>query len=274
MKNFLWPLMIAALGAGNSCQQALNVEKEKEVLIAVNEEERDAYFARDLGRLETIWKQEPASKRIFTSASAITELNGWQEIRANYEEDFNNAEKWDDMKDITASFSHYDIQITGKTALLYHDIHWTGEYRGEALDITQKRIVHFVHEGGSWKFNVTVQMSVPDADIQENKKTAALYHELVPENVDLILTEDFFGQNEKGRHTWDRESHRRYLSSGNYKRDSIFQQVAEGDWVATRFFREMLQNGDTVKFEAMHFKRFEDGKIAEIWEYADSQQAE
>ena len=123
-------------------------------------------------------------------------------------------------------------------------------------------------------FVSTFQLSVPDSYIWDNKNTAALYHELKPENVDLILTEGFFGQNEKGRHTWDRENHHRYLSNGRYKRDSIFYQVAEGDWVATRFFREMLWNGDTVKFEGMHFKRFEEGKIAEIWEYADSQQIE
>jgi len=39
--------------------------------------------------------------------------------------------------------------------------------------------------------------------------------------------------------------------------------------VATRFFREMDWQGKRIKFEAMQFKRFEDGKIAEIWEYGD-----
>jgi predicted ester cyclase len=56
--------------------------------------------------------------------------------------------------------------------------------------------------------------------------------------------------------------------------DSIFYHIAEGDWVATRFVRTAEYQGDTVKFEAMHFKRFENGKIAEIWEYGDSKQVE
>ena len=113
------------------------------------------------------------------------------------------------------------------------------------------------------------------ADIEKNKRIATLYHELKAENVDAILAENFKGHHEKGRgNIWDKESHRRFLSNGRYKKDSIFQQVAEEDWVATRFFREMMWNGDTAIFEAMHFKRFEDGKIAEIWEYADTQQAE
>jgi predicted ester cyclase len=33
-------------------------------------------------------------------------------------------------------------------------------------------------------------------------------------------------------------------------------------------------NGKRVSVEAMHFKRFENGKIAEIWEYGDSAQIE
>ena len=109
-------------------------------------------------------------------------------------------------------------------------------------------------------------------DIEKNKKVATIYHELKAENIDDILTEDFIGRHEKNRSPWNREQHRTYLSNGRYKEDSIFHQIAEGNWVATRFFREMEWQGDTVIFEAMHFKRFENGKIAEIWEYADTQQ--
>jgi hypothetical protein len=274
MKKFFWLFIVPLLIAGSSCQKTLDPEKEKEVLIALNEEERDAYFAHDLARLENVWKQLPTSRRVFSTASGITELYGWDEIRANYDEDINDAEKWERMADVAASFSNYDVQLAGKTALMYHDIHWTGTYGGGPLDMKQKRIVHCVKQGGAWKFDMTVQMTVPDENVAENKRTSALYHELKPENVDLILTEDFIGRAEKDRHTWDRESHRNYLSNGVYKRDSIFQQVAEGNWVATRFFREMDYQGKRVKVEAMHFKRFEDGKIAEIWEYADSGQLE
>ncbi|GEM_PF-2464579 len=109
-------------------------------------------------------------------------------------------------------------------------------------------------------------------EAQKNKEIAAKYHELNPANIDAILTANFIGRNEKSRHTWNRENHRQYLTNGRYKVDSIFYQIAEGDWVATRFFRRMEWQGDTVTFEGMHFKRFENGKIAEIWEYGDSGQ--
>lgn len=111
-------------------------------------------------------------------------------------------------------------------------------------------------------------------DIEKNRKVATIYHDLKAENIDKILTEDFKGRQEQDKFTWDRERHRNYLSNSNFKRDSIFLQVAEGNWVATRFFREMDYQGNRIKVEAMHFKRFEDGKIAEIWEYGDRSQFE
>jgi len=111
------------------------------------------------------------------------------------------------------------------------------------------------------------------SEIKKNKEIATKYHDLNANDVDSILTVNFIGRNAKNLFTWNRENHREYLSNGLYKKDSIIQQVAEGDLVATRFVRTMDYTGDTVKVEVMHFKRFENGKIAEIWEYTDYMQA-
>jgi hypothetical protein len=112
------------------------------------------------------------------------------------------------------------------------------------------------------------------ADIEKNKRIATLYHQLNAGDVDIILTEDYIGGDEQRRRSWNREDHRNFLSNGIYKKDSILNQVAEGDWVATRFVRTMDWNGKMVSVEAMQFKRFEKGKISEIWEYADPSQIE
>ena len=106
------------------------------------------------------------------------------------------------------------------------------------------------------------------SSIEANKKIAAMYHDLNPDNIDVIFTEDFIGRGENG-HTWNREDHREYLSNGRFKVDSISHQIAEGEWVATMYTRTMEYKGDTISAPIMHFKRFEDGKIAEVWEYYD-----
>ena len=107
------------------------------------------------------------------------------------------------------------------------------------------------------------------SEIQKNKEISAKYHELKANDIDSILTDNFMGRTAKDLHTWNRENHREYLSSNSYKKDSVIQQIAEGDWVATRFARTMDYQGDTVKVYLMQFKRFENGKIAEIHEYWD-----
>ena len=112
-----------------------------------------------------------------------------------------------------------------------------------------------------------VKTDIEADKLAENKRIALLYHDLNPEDMDEIFTEDFMGRGEN--HDWDLESHRNYLSSDRYMVDSIIQQIAEGDWVATWLTRTLDYQGERLSVPIMHFKRFEDGKIAELWEFYD-----
>ena len=124
-------------------------------------------------------------------------------------------------------------------------------------------------DAGKWLIDFVHSTPLTESD---NKKVAAKYHELKADDVNAILCEDFIGRNEKSRHTWTRDNHIKFLSNDVYKKDSIFHQIVEGDWVATRFVRTIDWKGERVQFEGMHFKRFENGKIAEVWEYGDTKQ--
>ena len=256
-----------------SCSNILNEEKEKEAIKAVIEEEKDAFFARDVARLGETWIQDSTALKLYFSVNGLSYLPGWSEVETDHKNGA-ESEMWDNVKDLKAEFSDYEFNFYKNTALVFCNTSWSGLYYGEELNLVQKRILHFIKINGKWKYDLMAMYNVPSEDIAKNKKTATIYHELNPENVDIILTEDFIGRTEKNMFTWDRENHRNYLTNGVYKRDSIFQQVAEGNWVATRFFREMDRQGKRIKVEGMHFKRFEDGKIAEIWEYGDSRQFE
>jgi len=135
--------------------------------------------------------------------------------------------------------------------------------RGAWVDVCERQ------ENGDWKMALTLYTDVGDG----NKRIASLYHELNPDNMDMILTEDFIGRNEKNRYSWNKEKHKNYWTNNKgMATDKIYHQIAEGDWVATWFIRTGEQDGETISGEMMHFKRFEDGKIAEIWEYGDSRQ--
>ena len=105
--------------------------------------------------------------------------------------------------------------------------------------------------------------------VEENKKVARIYHDLNQDDVLNILTPDFIGRHPTG-FTWNREDHRGFVT--NDLTDTIHEQFAEGDWVATRFTRTGTVGNNPINVEFMHFKLFRDGKIAEIWEYFDSKQ--
>jgi len=155
----------------NGCQPQVDIEAAEKAVIAVNEEERDAFFAKDIIRLAEVWVQEPSSRRYFPSGKSLRVLNGWTEIKADYEEDF-EAEWWDDYKDVKADFLNYVVSVNANSAVVYHDIHWTGMYLEEPFETNQNRIVYLVNHDDTWKISLIVQMTVPEEKEEVTEETA------------------------------------------------------------------------------------------------------
>ena len=110
--------------------------------------------------------------------------------------------------------------------------------------------------------------------VDENKEVSRRYHDLKPEEMDEIITQDFIGRGPKG-FTWTLQAHKEYWEKNpGQAHDTIHEQVAEGNLVATRFTREGTQDGNPSKGDFMSFKRLQDGKIAEIWELWVVQEAQ
>lgn len=109
------------------------------------------------------------------------------------------------------------------------------------------------------------------ADQERNKKIAVKYHALNPDDIDAILAEDFIGRTDGD--TWDREVQREFWKEYESE-DKILHLVAEDDLVAIRFTRMSEFEGEKIKADAMQFMRFENGKIAEIWEIFGQSQVE
>ena len=105
--------------------------------------------------------------------------------------------------------------------------------------------------------------------LEENKKISTLYHERNLKDIDNVLSVDFVGSyflNETTPIMWSKEDHRNTIISVPDMRDSILVQIAEDDWVATRFLRTIKNEESNVKLEVMQFKQFKNGKIIRSWE--------
>ena len=124
---------------------------------------------------------------------------------------------------------------------------------------------------GQWKLAyLSTALTSPYENINKNLETSATYHKLNADDIDNILADKFIGKNEQSKQTWETDGRRKYLTNGESKTDSFYVQMGRGNWIATMFERKMNEGDKT--FQAMQFKRFENDKIAEIFEYGDRKQ--
>ena len=68
---------------------------------------------------------------------------------------------WADYEDVMADFSNYDISVFDKTAIVSHDVKWTGKHLGEPYENEQKRLCHLVKAEEGWKLTLTIMMTIP-----------------------------------------------------------------------------------------------------------------
>ena len=67
MKKYLWTLFAIILLAGTSCQEKIDIEKEKAAIIAVIEEETNAFRDRDFDRFAATYVQDKTFIRLNAS---------------------------------------------------------------------------------------------------------------------------------------------------------------------------------------------------------------
>jgi len=245
-------------------------EKEKEAVLKVLKEETDAFIANDLERIAAIHIQDSTLTRMSIGSKDYNFVKGWDEVKKMFENYFKVNSTDSSWQNPRNNKDNIIMKVADNSAWLVCDNTWKYEYNNEEMGFTNMQVAFFEKVNGKWKFSFDSYIQKPV--VNDNKKVARKYHELKAEDVNSILCDDFIGRNEKSRHTWNAEQHIKYLSNGVYKKDSIFHQTAEGNWVTTRFVRTMDWNGKRVSAEMMHFKKFRNGKIAEIWEYGDTRQ--
>ena len=266
-KNFI-ALFTIIFFVGFSCQKKIKIEKEKAAIIAVIEEETDAWYDRDYERLVACHVQGKRNIRLTASKESFFYTVGFQ--NAELKKFIANDPDLDLSKEVKSNFK---INVYPKSAWAVYD----NEYYNEGGELVNKGVhVQFLEKHkGKWKIVFLSMVATGSyVDAENNLKIANMYHDTNPEDVDMILTKEFSGRNEEYKNTWDRESHRNFLSNHPNIKDTIFSQIGDGDLIATRFTRSMNYQGKDVNVDAIHFKRFENGKIAEIWELSDTKQVE
>ena len=80
MKIFVGTILAILIFAGTSCQIAVNVEKEKEAILAVLEEENAAMLAMDKERVFALHVQDDLETRLELGEYGFNTYSGWDEV--------------------------------------------------------------------------------------------------------------------------------------------------------------------------------------------------
>jgi hypothetical protein len=182
------------LFSGLSCGNLADLEKEKAAIIAVIEEETEAFYARDYDRMAAAHVQDETEIRIDVGPYGHTISRGWGDaslkdfLLKNPEPGTNYEKK-----------SNYQIKVYSGSAWAVYD-NSAYSSKGQLLDKSVHiQFLEKVH--GRWKIAHMAIVNATSAErAEDNGRFAALGHGAKPENIDRIPAGHFIGRLQKDRH--------------------------------------------------------------------------
>jgi hypothetical protein len=134
-----------------SCEEKIDINKEKEAIKAVFEQEKAGFFNQDYATMAETWIQEPSSVKIYMSAEGQTKFEGWEAISKHDQE--NLADTTWNRKLFTLTFLNYKINLLDdESAWVMSEAKWEGIYQGAPMKTVQTRINILQKTNGKWKF--------------------------------------------------------------------------------------------------------------------------
>jgi hypothetical protein len=163
MKKYLLPLIVFVLLTGTSCQEKIDIEKEKQAIITVIEEETDAFIHRDYERWVNTYVQDESNIRLSASSNDYNYVIGWDDLNSSFKEAFEDTT---DLQ-VKAVKTNYKIKVYDNAAWIVCDEKYLNIETGEDMGIAliEARILEKVEE--EWKI---VYLSYVDATSYEEDK--------------------------------------------------------------------------------------------------------
>ena len=146
MKKYLFTLIVFSLMAGASCQEKINIDKEKEAIKAVIENETNSNYAKNFDQQKKSFLQDESLIGISAGKGGYTYMKGWDKISSNYEENHKNSPSPSTDK---LEFKNYNIKVYPESAwAVYEQIRYNSE--GDFVNNNlQTRVLEKIN--GEWK---------------------------------------------------------------------------------------------------------------------------
>jgi hypothetical protein len=160
MKTKALALFSLLIIVSSSCQKQVDILAEQEAIKAVMEEEKQAFYNRDLEALAATWIQEPSSIKLYLTKEGQTQLIGWDKIYADDKRYLETDTM--DRKKIDISFSDFQFNIYENNAWVMFKAIWKIPQNSTTNIFEQTRISAFEKTDGKWKYTLMAIYNVPD----------------------------------------------------------------------------------------------------------------
>ena len=149
MKIFAGTILAILIFAGASCQSTVNVEQEKEAILAVLQEEVDASMALDKERLFALHVQDDMETRLELGEYGFNTYKGWDEVSALLG-DFIDRDDVLAGENLVNIKENLIIKVTGNTAWLTCDNIWEWTIDGEKERLSSIQVTFLEKINGEW----------------------------------------------------------------------------------------------------------------------------
>ena len=147
MKKIIFSILAVSLIAGSVyCQEKIDIEEEKKAIIAVIEEETDAFIDKDFDRFAATYVQDETTIRLYASNHSHLYTVGWEEWSSMIKEWIEN---YPEPIENTEVKSNFKIKVYKDCAWAVFDIevyNSEGEFTGKSIGVNFLEKVN-----GEWK---------------------------------------------------------------------------------------------------------------------------
>lgn len=164
MRRYFLPVFAIIILAATSCQQ--NIEKEKEAILAVLQEESDAVVANDKERVFAVHVRDSLESRWELGIYGYNMYKGWNEVQTLLSDFMGDGMGNTDPVNVKENMT---LKVAGKSAWLTCDNIWKWTVDGHPGGYNNIQITFLEKIKGEWKisFSAYYTKPVPIEDLQE-----------------------------------------------------------------------------------------------------------
>jgi len=168
MKKNLILILVLAVLAATSCQEQIDVDKEKEAIIAVVNAQSEAYMARDLETVSSYMVQDSLNIRLRANKWEYDYTVGWEKLAELMDKDFANDSAWAKYENLRYERKDFNIKVYPKSAwAVFKTVYiWEEDTVTNKWKNIETRILEKVD--GEWK--IAYQCNIGKSSYKEKKE--------------------------------------------------------------------------------------------------------